>query len=145
MKELLITEVTAEQIKQQIELAKKNISGSGSDFPDDTFEDGIISTLEWVFGGAAAPAMKGLTMISKEKWAEIGEKVVLLPILGRPMVESFQIPLQALRRAFKKRGGRSVDQDAREKLGVPALEKFEVSLSLRRCVAVVWAALMGRG
>lgn len=61
------------------------------------------------------------------------------------MVESFQIPLQALRRAFKKRGGRSVDQDAREKLGVPALEKFEVSLSLRRCVAVVWAALMGRG
>ena len=66
----------------------------------------------------------------------------LPPILGRPMVESFQIPLQALRRAFKKRGGRSVDQDAREKLGVPALEKFEVSLSLRRCVAVVWAALI---
>lgn len=55
MKTLLITEVTAEQIKQQIELAKKNISGSGSDFPDDTFEDGVVSTLEWVFGGAAAP------------------------------------------------------------------------------------------
>jgi len=59
VKTLLITEVTAEQIKQQIELAKKNISELGSDFPDDTFEDGIISTLEWVFGGAAAPLNEG--------------------------------------------------------------------------------------
>lgn len=59
MKELLMTEVSEQEIRQQIELAKQCITELGSNYPDDTFEDGVIATLEWIFSGAAAPLTEG--------------------------------------------------------------------------------------
>ena len=54
-KEVMITPVTEWQVLRQVELGKGFIDLHGTMFPDDTFEDGVIAALEWVFGNAAEP------------------------------------------------------------------------------------------
>lgn len=51
----MITPVTEWQVLQQVERANGFIDLHGTMFPDDTFEDGVIAALEWVFGNAAEP------------------------------------------------------------------------------------------
>nr|WP_321270488.1 hypothetical protein [uncultured Tolumonas sp.] len=54
-KEVMITPVTELQVLQQVERAKGVIDLHGTMFPDDTFEDGVIAALTWIFGDAAEP------------------------------------------------------------------------------------------
>lgn len=58
MKQRIITDVTEAQIKGQIQKAKELVESGETQYPDDNFEDGVIATLEWIFGGAAAPLME---------------------------------------------------------------------------------------
>jgi hypothetical protein len=53
--EVMITQVTELQVLQQVERAKGFIDLHGTMFPDETFEDGVIAVLEWIFGNAAEP------------------------------------------------------------------------------------------
>lgn len=60
MKQRIITDVTEAQIKEQIQQAKALVESGETQYPDDNFEDGVIATLEWIFGGAVAPLMEEL-------------------------------------------------------------------------------------
>jgi len=47
--------VNEKEAIQQVALANELISEHGTMFPDDTFEDGVIAALTWVFGDSAEP------------------------------------------------------------------------------------------
>jgi len=53
--DVMVMAVTELQVSQQVERARGFIELHGTMFPDDTFEDGVIATLEWIFGNAAEP------------------------------------------------------------------------------------------
>lgn len=53
--EVMITQVTELQVLQQVERAKGFIDLHGTMFPDETFEDGVIAALEWIFGETSKP------------------------------------------------------------------------------------------
>lgn len=55
MREVMLTEVSELQVMQQMQLADCFMNLHGTMFPDETFEDGVKATLEWVFGAGPKP------------------------------------------------------------------------------------------
>ena len=47
--------VNEKKAMTQVSLANELIAEHGTMFPDDTFEDGVIAALTWVFGDSAEP------------------------------------------------------------------------------------------
>ena len=55
MNEPLQTQVTEGDIAAQLQQAEQLIDLHGTDYPDGTYEEGVIDALKWIAGLAPAP------------------------------------------------------------------------------------------